>query len=412
MSTPPDEDAVAAAIAGSDLLARRREAESQGRLLVGFSGGMDSTVLLHALGSAPRVEAVHVNHGVASAAGDWVRHCRRVAGGLGVRLRVVEVAVEGSGNLEANLRRARYDAFAALLDPGDTLAIAHHADDQAETRVWQLLTGRHPGGMPAERELGAGRLVRPLLGLRRQALKAYARRHDLGWVEDPMNADPDLDRAFIRHRLMPVVEERFPDAVRLLAAPRHAAGGLPRGLPADAGPDAVTAWLEAAGMPLARRTIAEIHRQGAAAPDRNPVVRVTPSVCAWRHAGVWRLVRDAATGVPSSATARAGVELALPGGVLRWRRERSGLAEGRVFRVAARARGETIRTPAGSRRLKALFQENRVPPWERPAWPLLFDETGLVAVPNLALAAGEEVGGGWLPVWRPAERELGEAPAP
>ena len=406
MSTRPEPESVAAAITGSELLRRHRDADLPGSVFVGFSGGMDSTVLLHALKGLPRVEAVHVNHGVVAAAGDWARHCRLVAREFAVPIRVVDVDVARHGNLEANLRRARYAAFASVLASGDTLAMAHHADDQAETRVWQLLTGRHPGGMPAARELGAGRLVRPLLGLRRRVLETYARCHRLTWVEDPMNADAGLDRAYIRRRLMPLIEQRFPDAVARLSVARPEPEPAPRRLPAEAGAAAVTAWLRSAGMPLARRTIAEICRQGAAAPDRLPVVRVTPSVCAWRYGDVWRLLRAQPAPEAPPASARVPVDLTLPGGVLRWRQGGRGLAPGRVLRVAARTGGEVVRTRAGRRRVKALFQQGRVPPWQRSAWPLLFDGARLVSVPNLVLAAGEEVAGGWEPVWLPVEREL------
>ena len=403
-----DPDAVCAAIAASEHLAPHRAGNADGRLWVAFSGGMDSTVLLHALRAWPRVAAVHVNHGVAKESLAWARHCREVAGELGVAFRAIEASAHATGNLEARLREARYAALASLLAPGDAVAVAHHAEDQAETRLWQFLTGRHPGGMPATRALAAGRLVRPLLQVRQASIASYAKRHRLRWVIDPANADLALDRNFIRHRLMPLVEARFPAAFKELAAPRRAAA--PAGtLSATAQEQEVRVWLARAGMPLAERTIAEIHRQGLAAPDRNPVVRVTPGVCARRHQGVWRLVRDevAAALPPTETQTTPPAALKLPAGTLSWQPAGEGLAAGRTLNVRLRRGGETLPTAAGTRTVKGLFQQNRVPPWLRPSWPLLFDGDQLVAVPNLGLAASRPRPNGWKPIWTPDEREIG-----
>ena len=402
-------DAVCAAIAASEQLAPYRRGNTGGRLWVAFSGGMDSTVLLHALRGWPRLAAVHVNHGVAEESPAWAQHCRTVAGEFGVGLRVIEVSPEATGNLEARLRKARYEALASLLGAGDTVAMAHHADDQAETRLWQFLTGRHPGGMPATRALAAGRLVRPLLQVRRASIASYAKRHGLRWVDDPTNADLGLDRNFIRHRLMPLVQERFPTAFEELAAPRAAAGQAGT-LAATAQEREVRAWLEAAGMPLAKRTVAEIQRQGMAAPDRNPVVRVAPGTSAWRYQGVWRLVRDEVAPAllpPADTQATPPAALRLPAGTLSWQPASEGVAAGRTLNVRLRRGGETLATAAGTRTVKALFQQNRIPPWLRPTWPLLFDDDRLAAVPNLGLAASESQPNGWKPIWTPDKREIG-----
>ena len=401
-----DPNAVCAAIAASEQLAPYRTGNADGRLWVAFSGGMDSTVLLHALRAWPRLAAVHVNHGVAEESLAWARHCREVARELGVAFRAIEASAKATGNLEARLRQARYEALASLLAPGDAVAVAHHADDQAETRLWQFLTGRHPGGMPATRALAAGRLLRPLLQVRQASIASHASRHGLRWVRDPANADLALDRNFIRHRLMPLVKERFPAAFKELAAPRAAAA--PAGtLAATAQEQEVRAWLARAGMPLAEGTVAEMHRQGSAAPDRNPVVRVAPGVCARRHQGTWRLVRDVVASPPAETQATPPAALKLPAGELSWQRASHGIAAGKTLNVRARSGGEKLRTAAGTRTVKALFQQSRVPPWLRSTWPLLFDGDCLVAVPSLRLAASESAQSGWTPIWTPDEREVG-----
>ena len=171
----------------------------------GVSGGLDSTVLLHAVATvaAPdRVRAIHVNHGLHEAADAWERRCEAFAATLSVPFDALRVRVR-AGNVEAGARRARYRAWTNALAPAEVLLLAHHADDQAETVVWQFATGRAPVGMPRARPLGAGRLLRPLLALRRRTLEAYARKHRLRWVEDDTNADTTHDRNYLRHVVLP-----------------------------------------------------------------------------------------------------------------------------------------------------------------------------------------------------------------
>ena len=184
----------------------------------------------------------------------------------------------GKGNREHAARRARYSVWQELLGVGDLLALAHHADDQVETRLWQLLTGREPGGMPTERQLGAARLVRPLLSIRRAAINRYAEHFGLRWIDDPSNADLRLDRNYIRSRIVPVIEDRFPDALQRLAGPRPTATS-PAPLPLhQASPATIRRWLHSGGLPVAHATVAEIERQTSAAPDRMPCIEVAPGV--------------------------------------------------------------------------------------------------------------------------------------
>jgi len=375
-----------------------------GRLWVAFSGGVDSTVLLHALRTVPRAVAIHIDHGLDSSAPDWVRHCAAAAREFGVEFESRSVRVDSRGNHEQAARAARYAVFGELLAPGDLLALGHHADDQAETRVWQLLTGREPGGMPTERRLGAGWLVRPLMGVRREQILDYARRHGLRWIEDPANADLGFDRNAIRHGILRRLEERHPGALMRLSAPRRAAVECLRPLLVDEASDrGVEAWLLAAGLPTPSRTVAEIRRQSLAAEDRNPRVRVAPGTWAYRHGDAWHIVADRAESVPNPDTVVAGVATAMPAGMLRWQPAKSGLAVGRSLSIRRRGGGERIR-PVGrgcTKTVKALFQESHVPPWQRADWPLLYDGEQLMAVPGLALATAAVVANGCEPRWSP-----------
>ena len=406
---------VAAAVAADEGLRPWLAGNPPGRLYVAFSGGVDSTVLLHALRAVPGTRALHVDHGLHPDSGKWATECAAHAARLKVPCECHRVQVAATGNRAAAARTARYGLWRNCLRPGDALAQAHHADDQAETRLWQFLTGRTPGGMPATRSLGAGRLVRPLLGVRRREVLAYARQAGLCWREDPANADLRQARSYIRHRLMPVIEARFEDAVANLAGPARPAPKSPvPPLPATApGRSQIEDWLTAAGLPLPARAVAELQRQSAAAAHRNPCVAICPGVNAWRYRGCWHLVAAGPSSV-GVALARnvvtAGEAKELPAGTLGWREANLGLAVGRRLRLIPRRGGERLR-PAGrshTKSVKALFQEHGVPPWLRPSWPLLFADGGdaLLAVPEIALAANSVVAGGLVPTWQPSVRML------
>lgn len=198
-------------------------AQATGPRVVAFSGGLDSTVLLHLLASqhAHGLRALHVHHGLHPSADAWAAHCGRVCEALGVELAVrhVEVQQQGDGP-EAAARRARRAAFAEELRTGEILALAHHRDDQAETFLLRALRASGPDGLAAMRPwrpFARGWLWRPLLDTPRAALLAHAQAHGLAWIEDPSNADEAFDRNFLRHRVLPLLRARWPHADAALA---------------------------------------------------------------------------------------------------------------------------------------------------------------------------------------------------
>lgn len=188
---------------------------------VAFSGGLDSTVLLHGATEIQRqldgvaVRAVHINHGLHADAAAWAEHCESVARQLGVAFEACSVDPDlaaGEG-VEAAARHARYAALEAMLQPGEILMTAHHADDQVETVLLRLMRGtgvRGLGSIAACRSFGPGLLMRPLLQLNRSELEAYARERGLTWIEDPTNVDTGLDRNYLRHEVVPVLRHRWP----------------------------------------------------------------------------------------------------------------------------------------------------------------------------------------------------------
>lgn len=195
---------------------------------VGFSGGLDSTVLLHAVSSQPaliaKLKAVHIHHGLSTQAGVWVQHCQRICEQLSVPLQINQVEFDRTHNIEQHARTARYAVFSNLLSHHDGLLVAHHADDQAETVLLQLLRGAGVDGlaaMPATKPLGAGRLLRPLLNHSRAKLEAYAKHYQLTWIEDESNRDSTYSRNYLRNQVMPLLSERWPGAVDNLVRASH-----------------------------------------------------------------------------------------------------------------------------------------------------------------------------------------------
>ncbi len=189
---------------------------------MGFSGGLDSTVLLHATNrlvsdAGLGLSALHVHHGLSRNADAWADFCGKFCGILGIPINVLRVDVPtrcGEG-LEAAARRMRHKALSD--QPADWVLLAHHADDQAETVLHNLLRGtgvRGAAAMPESR----GRVLRPLLGLGRAVLLEYARTHHLTWIEDESNADLRYTRNFLRREIMPAITFRFPRVSEQLAA--------------------------------------------------------------------------------------------------------------------------------------------------------------------------------------------------
>lgn len=196
-------------------------------VMVGFSGGLDSTVLLHLLANAPgrqpgSLRALHVHHGLQTLADDWQQHCSKLCAQWNIPLQVVQVEVprDAGQGLEAAARDARHAAFKTHLLENEWLALAHHQDDQAETFLLRALRGAGVDGlaaMQAQRSFGASTLWRPLLQVARSTLEAYARQHALQWIEDPSNSSADFDRNFLRLQVLPLLRQRWPHADAAMA---------------------------------------------------------------------------------------------------------------------------------------------------------------------------------------------------
>ena len=410
-----------------NLLFNLQNLPAANRYLIAYSGGLDSTVLLHAVAVLqPRIkaeiQAVHIHHGLQAEADEWVEHCRVFCVQLGIPCSFlwVDARPQRGESPEAAARRVRYTALQPLVRVNTCLLTAHHQDDQAETLVLQLLRGAGPVGlaaMPPITVFNEGYHARPLLEFSRAALLQYATKAGLRWTDDPSNRDIRYDRNFIRRELMPLLSQRWPSVTRTIAR---------------------VAKLQAEVSVLAS-TLAELDNEAAAGSRSNTLsVSALKRLTRPRRNNLLRYwIRESGLPVPtSSQIGRVRKELLearqdstpclhWPGGELRryrddlyaikplaphdshqvldWNSTETLLipnldlmldlatlkAQGLMFyslpsdlSVRFRVGGERCR-PRGRKHhhaLKKLFQEHGVPPWERARIPLIYSGERLVAV--------------------------------
>jgi tRNA(Ile)-lysidine synthase len=414
------------------------------RWVVAYSGGIDSTVLLHALANAgldTPILAIYIDHGMHPDSDSWKTHCEKVAAGLGVDFesRKVSVPENSENGPEAAARQARYAALLGVLRDGDCLLSGHHENDQAETLLLNLMRGSGPAGLAgigARQSFGRGLLLRPLLGLSGDDIGEYATSHHLSWIDDPSNVDTRFDRNFLRQEIVPKLASRWPavsnrlrrsadlvseasDLLNELADIDLEACGEPNrldlgGLAQLSQPrqrNLIRRAVRLCGLPPppATRLYQAINELIPARPDAQPLV-------SWPGAEM-RRYRDhlyilpalaEQTESPTGQLSVAGVGVPLgpglgalvlsdcdAGGI-----DRS-LAE-RGLNVRFREGGEVIRIAerGSTRALKKLLQETGVVPWMRGRVPLVFAGETLVAVGDLWISANHTSTDGLAITWQ------------
>jgi tRNA(Ile)-lysidine synthase len=429
------------------LLKNLRALPSASGYRVAYSGGADSTALLHALHALgdrldTPVSALHVNHGLHPHCDDWQAVCERFCRSLDVRIECVRVAPDrgaGSG-LEAEARRLRYGAAESLLEAGEMLLTAHHSGDQAETVLLNLMRGSGVdglAGMPQLRPLGLGWLARPLLRFDGVALRRYLEQCGIDWIEDDSNRDDSYDRNYLRNRLMPLLEERWQRATEKIALgaaycreasqlldkladsylSRHLQhpGVLDCGSLAASEPGmfklVLRRWLHRReAHPLPARRIEELARQVASAlPEHHICVAWGDWSMRFYRGRLW--LQKTADIAPCPAAGWhdcASLDLGPVTGRLEIEPPPEGLPGG--LRVSPRRPGAAIRNAGGGHRsVKHLLQEARIPPWLRSSVPVIWMADEAVALGDWVLAPGLKE---WLEDrgavirWRPGEPVL------
>lgn len=415
------------------------------RYVVAYSGGLDSSVLLHALAATRQqhglpILAVHVNHGLSPDADGWEDACRRRAGELAVDFDSVAVTVpEHSGEgLEAAARRARYAALHEKMREGDVVLTAHHEDDQAETLLLNLLRGSGVAGLAgigAAQPFGEGRLLRPLLDLPRESLRRYALGVGLAWLDDPANEDPRFDRNYLRAEVLPCLQARWPAAAARLRASAALAAEAAQLLEELAARD--LALLDDGGRvdipglrelsPARQRNVLRLAIRRAGLPpapatrleqalrDLLPAREDAQPLVTWPGAELRRYrdrlflleeqagpSRAAAPGLAPGTPAQLGAGL---GSLWLEKSAEGGLAPRLLdapLRLRFRHGGEKLK-PHGRRethRVKKLFQEHGVLPWMRERVPLIYAGDELVAVADLWIADSAWSAPGYAVRWR------------
>lgn len=397
----------------------------QGKLLVAFSGGLDSTVLLHWLINHLRhdvsIRAMHIHHGISPFADQWQTHCQRICDNWQIPLQLEQVQLPEQGKgLEARARQVRYAAFAGALQPGEALVCAHHQDDQCETVLLALKRGSGPAGlaaMPESLPFAGTVLLRPLLHCSRQQLLHYARYHQLSWVEDDSNQDDRYDRNFLRLRVLPALYQRWPYFSRTLARSAQLCGEQEQLLDELLAEQLAQLLQENGALRITPMlTMSDVRRgallrrwfvsQGAPPPSRAALVRVWQEVAVSSQDAQARLqfadheirrFQQALWWVPCPPVLPdklilcwpppfaplqlpqqlgylhldergSAVRPPLPGELVSVR-----FCAGGLWQIAGRAR---------RRNLKKLWQEMAVPPWLRGNIPLLFYGEQLIAAPG------------------------------
>ncbi|WP_257267159.1 tRNA lysidine(34) synthetase TilS [Endozoicomonas sp. ONNA2] len=415
-------------------------------LTVAFSGGVDSTVLLHLLtclryrsGTAD-VRAVHVHHGLSRYADQWAEHCQWVCEQWQVPLTIARVILENDGyGPEQAAREARYRVFIKTVEAGGCLLQGHHRDDQAETVLLRLFRGTGVDGIqgiPEQRSLGNGCLLRPLLSVARSAIEDYAGANNLPFIEDDSNTDERFSRNFLRQRLIPMVEGRWPGASERLvefvrdvgqmnqAVQQQTAGQLAvcleyrpqwlldrqpllnlttlQALDASAQRRVVREWLKLQGIqPPARETLEQIFDEVIEARiDAEPLLKVATRFNLTRHQQMlvvleevnleafepmiwdWQKEPVVVLGdrslICSAEQERTGRAIRLPQKPLLLKR-RCHISGNEKFAIAGRQ---------GRKTLKKWLQDYKVPPWLRDYLPLVFAGDQMVAAPGLWVCDG------------------------
>ena len=446
-------------------------------ILIGLSGGVDSVVLLHLLHKLAsrftwQLSAVHVHHGISQHADKWAEFCVELCARHHIPLHIEHVDIaplRAAHGIEAAARKLRHAAFAT--QPCDFVALAHHADDQAETLLLQLLRGsgvRGASGMPvlslskrpvlslmeplairlscqetpakslvmSKRTLLAGHadspnVLRPLLHCSRQEILDYAAAHDLQWIEDESNSDDNYPRNFLRHRVLPLLSEKFPAyRATLTRSAQHfaeASSLLDELAHQDAaqaieGETLAVAALKVLSPPRAKNLLRYfLHGLSAPMPQAVQLDDMLQQLCHARKDaavciayGEWQVCRYQGKVYALRALGKFNRSLVLP-----WRGEAelwwpalnaclcfdqeqhppgeillssaislSKLQGGQVT-LRLRRGGEYLRPhpDAATRSLKNLLQEQHIPTWQRDRLPLMYCGEKLVCVLGVAVAA-------------------------
>ena len=386
-----------------------------------FSGGLDSSVLLHLCARlkeshALKLHVLHINHQLQVDALQWEQFAAEQAKQYDLPFTSTRLQLTMTTNIEATARAARYAVFAEQLSEGDVLLTAHHAEDQAETVLLQLLRGSGlPGlsAMPFKTPFARGFHARPLLLETQDTLKAYANALQLTWVDDPSNQNTKFNRNYLRQTILPLLKARWPsfastlgrsaghcqEAQALLDNLAHdliltLAGSKPNTLSLAGWKQLAPAkqrlvlryWLQSHAIEVPEQSKLQTLQQQLQSSrlDKNPKLE-------WGDYSIERY-RDDIFVLPKNPLQTEVLALpwdlqaplTLPGrGVLT-----AQVAKGcglKLSNVMVKTREQGLRVKLHgerTRELKTIFQALGVPPWQRAHLPLIFAGEVLACIPG------------------------------
>ena len=397
-------------------------------ILLGFSGGLDSSVLLHLLAQMQtqlhfKLKAIHVHHGLSSSADDWLNFCMQKCKLLDIKFYDVKVKINDKSilGIEGEARELRYEAIRKIQK--GVLALGHHQNDQAETLLLQLLRGSGLKGLAGMPEFDEKRnFWRPMLNIKKELIEKYASENNIEYIEDVSNEDINFDRNFIRKKVLPLMESRYPATIETIS---RSATNISEGhqinellalddsknvmsddgsyllienlnkLPNLRAINLIRWWLSFNDLLMpSKKNIEELFRQVSfikkdtslnlkisndqsirAFGDKLFIVNTKNKLATYRFkwSGQEEIRLPNKSKLHFVKTKRGGLSLSKLGV--------------KTLYIKGRTGGEKLKPfpDQPSRSLKYLFQKADIPHWERDQVPLVFANEQLIAVPNLGV---------------------------
>jgi tRNA(Ile)-lysidine synthase len=400
-------------------------------VLLAYSGGLDSSVLLHILVQCQQdvpfqLSAIHVHHGLSENANDWADFCLQTCAAYRVPCAVIHVKVDKSGGLgvEAAARAERYKALQSV--SASYICLAHHQDDQAETLLLQLARGAGAKGLSGMPEYDRQvKYLRPLLVHSRYTLEQYAKQHQLRWIEDESNQSLAYDRNFMRHQVLPLLAQSYPAIKKTLSRTASHMAEMSLLLSDLAEIDAGQAFrqpsmhdiqldicqLALLSEPRAKNLLRYwLERHDVLMPSTEQLQQILRQLLDAKPSAKIKLKVDNQRSIRRFQDHAYLVEDHIPLATYNklWQGESEiwlspysqlvfekklgqGIAlrylENAKLRIKNREGSERFRPDLArpSRTIKRMMQTHTIPPWQREQLPLIFMEETLVCIPNLGV---------------------------
>ena len=369
--------------------------------LIAYSGGADSTALLHLMAQLKNVRAIHINHGLQTQADKWQTHCEKTCQQLNISLITEQAQLKNDS--ESACREARYGFFSKHLKANEMLMTAHHAEDQAETVLLKLMRGTGINGLSgiaAVKKFAQGWIARPLLNINPHDLKAYLINHAMDWIEDPSNQNNQYSRNFLRNDIIPNLQLKFPNVINSI---NRSAENLQESLSLlnelcdfqsqsllltelQKIPDTLQTayfyqWLSQKDLPLPNRVTLQQLCQDfiTAAADKNPHYKNSYyQLLRWKQA-IYCIKNY--NSIDSNLTFKwyTNEDFEIPNGygLLKYKGKKP-----LKFTIKFNQTGQRLETHKHqfSKTVKQLFQENNIPIWERDNTPFIYSQGELVSL--------------------------------